>query len=208
MALRSLYCHVHVITCCLASHEPSLITHSPGWHPTLTAPNGPPAVTPDPQAWPLPSQAAEWMGSCCPHLIDGKTEAPEHRAQPKVPRWPPVFPGCSQQGGRTRLGLRLLSCGAGWLRPRRRELPIWSLRASSLRARFGTVAPPEGDGDTQGLHYPGSSGQTSLGKLQMVPTFPCPRPLPFPYALGFGVHLGMKVALGRREFQVWKLGRS
>lgn len=34
--------------------------------------------------------------------------------------------------------------GGGWLRPRRREVPIWSLRASSLRARFGTAAPAKG----------------------------------------------------------------
>lgn len=84
--LRPLYCHVRFVTCCLASPESSLITHSLGWHPPLYSPKRPSSHHPDPQEWSLPSQAAEWMGSCYPHLIDGETEAPEQRARPKVTR--------------------------------------------------------------------------------------------------------------------------
>ena len=60
--------------------------------------------------------------------------------------------------------------GGGWLRPRRREVPIWSLRASSLRARFGTAAPPKG-------HTVRLEAITSLG---LAP----PRPIRVPVASG------------------------
>lgn len=53
--------------------------------------------------------------------------------------------------------LREPSLGGGRFWRCRRELPIWSLRASSLRARFGTVAPPKGHSETQGLHDTGAS---------------------------------------------------
>lgn len=85
-----------------------------------------------------------------PHFIARETEAQECRVQPKVPPWSPGVPPGPQQGGRTQLGLRASLLEGGWLWPRRRELPIWSLRASSLRARFGTAAPPKGCGGTQG----------------------------------------------------------
>lgn len=142
MELRPLY-YVHFITCCLVwVSESSLISCSLGWHPPLLPETALRTSAPSSRELSMPSQTAEWMGSCYPHLIDWEAEAPEQRAQPKVTRCSPGFPFCYQQGGRTRLGLCLLSLGGGWLRPRRRELPIWSLRASSLRARFGTVAPP------------------------------------------------------------------
>lgn len=117
--------------------------------PSLCSPLLPPAPTRSP--WALPSA----QSSCTE-----RTGRPSPGAQSpaKVTRCTPGFLLCPQQGGRTRLGLRAASLGGGWPRPRRRELPIWSLRASSLRARFGTAAPP-------GEHSDRDSRPCSLGPL-------------------------------------------
>lgn len=140
--------------------------------PSLCSPKLPNSPDPQPSGI-LPCSALSQREA------DREAEAREHRAGPRPgSRGGPLgFLFCPQQGGRTRPGLRVPSLGAGWLRPRRRELPIWSLRASSLRARFGTAAPPKEHQGAGGLCSPGVlPGQTPLrpntlwGSLRRVPS--------------------------------------
>lgn len=144
--------------------------------------------------------ATEWSSSCHPHLTDGEMQTPARGHTTS-----PGFPLCPQQGGRTRLGLRGPSLGGGWLRPRRRELPIWSLRASSLRARFGTAAPPKVHGETWGLHSPGPlPTQAPPGPHILwgsLGWYPGPPPT---YTMDSSICLDTHMAPGR-EFKVWAL---